>query len=69
MPETKKLSIRLAPEFAQKLEELAKDQGISLNSALQRAIATEFFVKSEIRQGSKIVIEKPDRTFKEVVFQ
>jgi predicted transcriptional regulator len=69
MAEVRKLSVRLNDETVKKLEELARDQGLTLTAALQRAIATEDFVRGQIKQGGKILVEKPNKTFTEVVFR
>ena len=69
MTSAKKFSVRLNPETAKMLEKLASEQNISMTAALQRAIATEDFVRSQIASKNKILIEKPNRTFTEVVFR
>ena len=67
--EGKKLSVRLTPDAAQKLQRLADEQGISLTAALQKAIVTEDFVRDQISAGGKIIVQKPDKTYTEVVFR
>jgi predicted DNA-binding protein len=69
MADSKKLSIRLTPEVIEKLRRLADEQGITLDEALRKAIDTEDFVRTQVNEGSKIVIEKPNQTFTEVVFR
>lgn len=69
MSEPRKLSVRLSPESAAKLEKLAAEQGLSLNAALQKAITTEDFLREQIDQGNKILIERPNKTFAEVLFR
>ena len=67
--EVKKTTVRLPEDALSQLEQLAKEQNITLTGALQKAIATEYYVRSEIKQGGKILIEKPNHTFSEVVFR
>lgn len=67
--EAKKTTVRLPEDTLSKLQKLASEQGITLTAALQKAIATEDFVRDEIKRGGKIIIEKPNHTFSEVIFR
>ncbi|NES80228.1 MAG: hypothetical protein F6K10_01325 [Moorea sp. SIO2B7] len=68
MPTTKRTTVRLSDNVLKKLRKLADEQGITLTSALQKAIITEDFVREEIKRGGKILVEKPNKTYTEVVF-
>jgi predicted DNA-binding protein len=67
--ELKRTTVRLPEDALSKLEKLAQEQGITLTAALQKAIATEDYVRGEIKKGGKILVEKPNHTFSEVVFR
>lgn len=67
--EVKKTTVRLPEETLAKLRKLAEDQEITLTAALQKAIATEDYVRGEIKKGGKIIVEKPNHTFSEVIFR
>ncbi|MUL39319.1 ribbon-helix-helix protein, CopG family [Gloeocapsopsis dulcis] len=67
--EVKRTTLRLPEDTLAKLQKLADEQGITLTAALQKAIATEDYVRGEIKQGGKILVEKPNHTFSEVVFR
>lgn len=68
-PELKRTTVRLPEDAFSKLQRLADEQGITLTAALQKAIATEDYVRGEIKNGGKILVEKPNHTFSEVVFR
>ncbi|WP_346293955.1 ribbon-helix-helix domain-containing protein [Sphaerothrix gracilis] len=65
----KRMSISLPADIAGLLEFLAETQGISQNEALRRAIATEAYIQQEIQEGATILIQKPNKQIKEVVFR
>lgn len=65
----KRMSISLAGDAAQLLEFLSKSQGITQNEALRKAIATEAYIREEIMQGTKVLLQKPDGEIREVVFR
>lgn len=65
----KRTTFRLPEDALSKLEKLASEQGVTLTAALQKAIATEDYVRSEIKNGGKIIVQKPNHSFFEVVFR
>jgi len=65
----KRMSISLAGDAAQLLEFLSKSQGITQNEALRKAIATEAYIREEVMQGTKVLLQKPDGEIREVVFR
>lgn len=66
---TKRMSISLSGDTAELLEFLAASQGISQNEAIRRAIATDVYFIKERQAGSKVLIQKPDKEIREVVFR
>jgi len=65
----KRMSVSLSGDAAQLLESLSKAQGITQNEALRKAIATEAYIRQEILQGTKVLLQKPDGEIREVVFR
>lgn len=65
----KRISVSLSADAAQLLEYLAQTQGITQNEALRKAIATEAYLLKEMKEGSKILLQKPDKEIREVVFR
>lgn len=65
----KRMSVNLSGDAAQMLEFLAKTQGITQNEALRKAIATEAYLRQEMMQGSKVLLQKSDKEIREVVFR
>jgi hypothetical protein len=64
------LDLKLPEAELKTLKKLAEKQGLSLNGAVQRAIANEVFLRAEIEAGNTIIVEvkngKPYQlTFKE----
>ncbi|MGD1703308.1 CopG family transcriptional regulator [Dapis sp. BLCC M229] len=68
-PSTKRMSVTLPTDVAEMLEFLARNQGISQNEAIRKAIATEAYFQKEIKQGSTVLIMNSDKSVKEVVFR
>lgn len=66
---TKRMSISLSGDIVELLEFLAERQGISQNEAIRRAIATDVYFLKERLEGAKILIQKPDKEIREVLFR
>jgi cysteine synthase len=64
-----KLTVNLNDEAMSALRELADKRGVTLGQALGQAIASEKFFSDETSKGGKVLIEKPDRTVREVVIR
>ena len=65
----KRMTVVLPPETAKMLEILCELQSISMNEAIRRAISTEAFIQTEIRNKSKILIETEEGGTKELIFR
>ncbi len=63
------MSIGLSGETVELLEFLADNQGISQNEAIRRAIATDVYFLKERLEGSKVLLQKPDKEIREVLFR
>ncbi len=62
-------TIQVPQDTLAALHKLAREQGITLTVALQKAIATEKFIKDELKRGCNIIVEKPNRTYHQVIFR
>ena len=62
------VTVELSPELLKALGQMARQRGVTANAVLQQAIATEKFLDNEVRAGGKVIVEKPDRTFRPVTF-
>lgn len=69
MAKAKRMTVSLSPETVEKLEEIAEEKGITFTEALRLAIATEDYIRTEIKNGSKVLIQRKDNTIREVVFR
>ena len=65
----KRMSVTLSGDAARMLEFLAEAQGITQNEALRKAIATEAYLREEMAQGAKVLLQKSDQEIREVVFR
>jgi hypothetical protein len=65
-----RLSLRLSPEARKTLEELsALRGGVSLAEVVRRALGTELFLVKEQNEGSRILIENPDKTVRQIILR
>ncbi|MDX1976847.1 MAG: ribbon-helix-helix protein, CopG family [Pseudanabaenaceae cyanobacterium bins.68] len=51
------LEVKLPEDELKTLKKLAEKQGLSLNGAIQRAIANEEYMRAEIEAGNQIIVE------------
>ncbi len=65
----KRMSISLSGDIVELLDFLAERQGISQTEAIRRAIATDVYFLKERIEGSQVLIQKPDKEVREVVFR
>jgi hypothetical protein len=62
-----KVTVNLPEELVEALRKYAEERGITLTEALRRAITHERYFANEIEAGGTLLIEKPDKTIREVV--
>jgi hypothetical protein len=68
-PVAKRVNVSLSEETIALLQGIARRRGVSMTEAVRIAIKTEDYIEQQIESGSKILIEKPDKTMCEVVFR
>jgi predicted transcriptional regulator len=62
-----KVTVNLPEELVGALKEYADARGITMTEALRRAITHENYFAGEIEAGGTVLIEKPDKSIREVV--
>lgn len=62
------VSAVLTEELVRVLDELADQRGVTANTVLQQAIETERYFADQRAAGGKVLIEKPDQSFRLVHF-
>ena len=63
-----RLNIALPRKVDEKLEAMARSQGVSKTEVLRRAISTEWFLRRRIADGDKVLMERPDGTQQQIIF-
>jgi hypothetical protein len=63
-----KYSVELSDEQLARLKQLAEEQGITANLALQKAITTESYIRNKLKEGNKILVQTPDNQFYQLTF-
>jgi Ribbon-helix-helix protein, copG family len=69
MSKARRITFSLLEEEYQALEKLAEQRGMSLTDTLRDAIIEKQYFNEARGGGSKVLLEKPDGTFREVVFR
>lgn len=67
--EAKRLSVALKTDASKMLDEITESSGMTISQAIHRAIATEFYIRQEIEDGSKILVQKSNEEIREVIFR
>jgi predicted transcriptional regulator len=63
----KKVTVNLPDEAVKAIQSYADANEITFTEALRRFISREKYFNDEIGSGSKLLIEKPDKSLREVV--
>ncbi len=64
-----KVTVNLPDETVEAIKTIAAQRGTTVTEALRRAVESEKFLSEETRSGSKILVEKPEGTIRQVVFK
>jgi predicted transcriptional regulator len=62
-----KTSVNLSDDAVEALRQVAKERNTTMTEVLRHAVSLEKFVHDESRKGSKILVEKPDGNFRELL--
>jgi hypothetical protein len=63
----RKVTVNLPDEAVAAIQEYADERGITFTEALRRFVSREKYFNDEIDAGGKLLIEKPDKSLREVV--
>ena len=64
----RRMTFTLLEEEYQALEEMAKTRGQTLTDTLRDAINEKKYFNEARKKGDKVLLEKPDGKFREIVF-
>ncbi len=64
-----KVTVNLPDATVEKLKKQAEVRGTSVTEALRQAIENQQYFLDVVQQGSKILVEKPDREIREIVIR
>ena len=64
-----KVTVNLPEETVQALRQLADQEGKTFTQSMKEAISLKLFVTDLIDEGSKLLVERPDKSIREVWFQ
>ncbi len=65
--ESRRMQVVLNADTAQKLDSLARKRNTSTTHIIRQAVRTEDLLQKEIEAGSKIIIQRPDGTLREII--
>jgi hypothetical protein len=65
---TKRYSVEFSDAELSTLKKLCDEQAIDANEALRRAIKTENYVRTKLKQGFKVLVQSPKKQMFEVIF-
>ena len=63
-----KVTVNLPDDTVEGLRKIAAEKGITLTEAMRQVIESQRFLHQEMRKGSKVLLEKPDQTLRQVIF-
>lgn len=64
-----KVTVNLPEETVEAIRQIAERRGTTMTEALRQAIESEKFFDQEIRNGSKILVERPDNSVRQIVLR
>jgi hypothetical protein len=66
---TNNMTVFLSGDASDLLTTLAQDQGINLEEAFRKAIATEDYLYRARKEGAKVLILTPNKEVREILFR
>lgn len=63
-----KVSFNLPDVVVQAAKELAAERGTSVTEVVRDSISNEVFLSREVENGSKVLIQGPDHSYREMLF-
>jgi len=65
----RKVSMNVTDEDLTVMQRLADQRGVTRTEAVRNAVATEDFLRSELKKGSQILIKDPDGTIRQLLIR
>ncbi len=69
MPKGRRITFSVLEEEYEALERMARQQGQSLTDTLRDAIMLKTYLSDAQNKGEKVLVEKQDGSFRELVFK
>jgi metal-responsive CopG/Arc/MetJ family transcriptional regulator len=63
-----KVTVNLPTDTLNALKNIAAKRGTTVTEALRQVIESQNFLQSEMENGSKVLIQNPDRSMQQLVF-
>jgi hypothetical protein len=63
------ITVSLSGDASDLLTKLAQDQGINIEEAIRKAIATEDYLYRARKEGAKVLILTSDKKVREILFR
>jgi len=64
-----KLTVNLSEDVYNALQGLATQQSTTITDALRKAIGTEKFLKEQVANGGKVLVQDADKNIQQVIFR
>jgi predicted DNA binding CopG/RHH family protein len=63
-----KVTVNLPVETVEAIKKIAGERGTTVTEALRQVIESQRYLQQEIQQGGKVLIEKPDQSLRQLIF-
>lgn len=63
-----KVTVNLPEDTVDAIKRIAEERGTTVTEAMRQVIESQRYLQQEIKQGSKVLIEKPDQSLRQVIF-
>jgi hypothetical protein len=68
MAESRKVTVNLPEETLAAVKQIADDNGLSMTEALRQLIDNQYYLHTQAKEGTKVLLETPGRQQREVLF-
>jgi hypothetical protein len=68
-PSSRKVTVNLPEDAIELLRRLAEERSTTMTEVLKSAIKTEGFIDKTTAEGSKVLVQAPDKTLRQLVFR
>lgn len=67
--EVAKVTFNIPADELAALKELAAEQHLTVTDTLRKAIATEKFLRENLKDGTKLLLQHPDRSYERIILR